>query len=189
MNSNQDHTITDLLRRWREDDKGAFSDLQKKVHGELVKVARSYVRSKSQNLDMHTGTLIQETYVALLEKKDLVFDDRKHFYCLAAKLMRRILTNQFRRDHACKRGGHLKKVSLPADGGEGITPSEKLHTLDKLLERINGQDPLSVKIVELRFYAGFTIKEVAEILGIAPVTVNRKWEFTKNWLYHQLREA
>ena len=152
------------------------------VYGELHRLARHYLRRERPDHTLQTTALVHEAYLRLSKGKDPPWNDRKHFFCIAAKAMRHILLGHARDRGRLKRGGEWRRVSLE----EGITVSGKRPTdllaLDAALERLSVQDERLGRIVELRYFGGLSVEETAETLEISPATVKRDWTLAKAWL-------
>lgn len=193
--STPDHDdFTDLLSRVQEGDRQALNQLVPLVYEELAELARVQRRRWHGEISVQTTSLLHEAYLRLAGQEAPDWNDRAHFMAVAAMAMRQILIDHARRRNAPKRGGDRKKVSL--DELEAILGSgsssleardEVIVALDACLGRLNEIDERAVRIVECRFFAGMTIAETAEALGVSPVTITRSWSTTRAWLYRELR--
>jgi RNA polymerase sigma factor (TIGR02999 family) len=156
------------------------------VYNELRQIARRYLRREVRNQTVHSGTLVHEAYLKLVDQKDVHWQNRAHFFGVAAQLMRRILVDHARRRAAAKRGAGGYSLSLnltaPAAGRQPV----ELIALDEVLNRLSKLDPQQAQIVELRFFGGLSIEETAEALGISPATVKREWAVAKAWLHREM---
>jgi RNA polymerase sigma factor (TIGR02999 family) len=180
------HEVTDLLLSWRQGDDAALGRLIPVVYDELRRVARRRLRNESQGHALQSTALVHEVYLRLVDVDRITVKNRTHFFALAAKLMRQILVDHARRQHADKRGGRATIVSV-----DGVLPvaqpsSVDVLALDQALCALSSIDHRQCRVVELRFFAGLNIDEAAEVLGVSPATVEREWALAKAWLYRQL---
>jgi len=179
--------VTDLLVHWSEGDQEALNKLIPLVYDELHKLASRYLRRERRDHTLQTTALVHEAYLKLVNQRDANFENRLHFFAVAAQIMRRILVDYARRHHASKRGGDLYKLSLD----EALVTSEEkgadLLALDEALERLAAIDPRQSRVVELRIFAGLTLEETAQALNISPSTVRREWSMAKAWLHRQIK--
>jgi RNA polymerase sigma factor (TIGR02999 family) len=178
--------VTDLLLSWRQGDAAALDRLIPVVYEELRRVARRRLRAESPGHALQSTALVHEVYLRLVDVDRMTVKNRAHFFALAATLMRQILVDHARRQQADKRGGDATMVSL-----DGVSPvaqpsSVDVLALDQALGALSEVDDRQCRVVELRFFAGLTIDETAEALGISPATVEREWALAKAWLYRQL---
>lgn len=180
------HEVTELLLSWRQGDAAALDRLIPVVYDELRRVARRHFRHESPGHALQSTALVHEVYLRLVDVDRMTVKNRAHFFALAATLMRQILVDHARRQHADKRGGRATIVSL-----EGVSPvaqpsSVDVLALDQALDALSEIDDRQRRVVELRFFAGLNIDETAEALGVSPATVEREWALAKAWLYRQL---
>ena len=179
--------VTDLLVHWREGDQEALNKLIPLVYDELHKLASRYLRRERRDHTLQTTAVVHEAYLKLVNQRDANFENRLHFFAVAAQIMRRILVDYARRHHASKRGGDLYKLSLD----EALVTSEEkgadLLALDEALERLAAIDQRQSRVVELRVFAGLTLEETAQALNISPSTVRREWSMAKAWLHRQIK--
>jgi len=179
--------VTDLLVHWSEGDQEALNKLIPLVYDELHKLASRYLRRERRDHTLQTTAVVHEAYLKLVNQRDANFENRLHFFAVAAQIMRRILVDYARRHHASKRGGDLYKLSLD----EALVTSEEkgadLLALDEALERLAAIDPRQSRVVELRVFAGLTLEETAQALNISPSTVRREWSMAKAWLHRQIK--
>jgi len=179
--------VSDLLVDWGQGDQEALNKLIPLVYDELHKLASRYLRRERRDHTLQTTAVVHEAYLKLVNQRDANFENRLHFFAVAAQIMRRILVDYARRHHASKRGGDLYKLSLD----EALVTSEEkgadLLALDEALERLAAIDPQQSRVVELRVFGGTTVEETAEALGISPRTVKREWSMAKAWLHKQIR--
>ena len=179
--------VTDLLIDWSKGDQEALNKLMPLVYDELHRLASRYLRHERPGHTLQTTALVHEAYLKLVNQRDANWENRVHFFAVAAHVMRQILVDYARRHHASKRGGDLYKLSLD----EALVTSEEkgadLLALDEALERLAAIDPQQSRVVELRVFGGLTVEETAEALGISPRTVKREWSMAKAWLHKQIR--
>jgi RNA polymerase sigma-70 factor, ECF subfamily len=179
--------VTLLLARLREGNQDAASELVPLVYGELRRMARAYMQRERPNHTLGATALVHEAYMRLVGDESAHWQNRAHFFAIAAHSMRQVLLDYARRRHADKRGGvNARKVDIDA---ELLIAPEKLEdviAIDEALERLATIDPRQSRLVELRFFAGLSVEEAAEVMGISSVTVKREWRSAKAWLYREL---
>jgi RNA polymerase sigma-70 factor, ECF subfamily len=178
--------VTDLLLSWRQGDAAALDRLIPVVYDELRRVARRRLRGEAPGHALQSTALVHEVYLRLVDVERMTVKNRAHFFALAATLMRQILVDHARRQHADKRGGHATMVSLDGVVPVALPSSVDVLALDQALGALSEIDDRQCRVVELRFFAGLTIDETAEALGVSPATVEREWALAKAWLYRQL---
>ena len=187
MDPDSSKQVTQLLANWSQGNLEARDALMPLVYNELRKLAASYLRRERSDHTLQATALVNEAYLRLVEQDNVNWQDRHHFFGAAANLMRRVLVDHARAHVAEKRGSGLPKVALT----EAIAMSQErpadLLALDEHLTRLAALDPQQGRIVELRVFAGLTVEETAEILGISPATVKRDWAVAKAWLVHEIR--
>ena len=177
--------LTALLRDASEGDQAALDRLMPLVYGELRKIAASYLRQERKDHTLQPTALVHEAYLRLTHQKDVAWQNRAHFFGIAAQMMRRILVDHARKRLAAKRDASAWKVATAeVDGGAESAP--ELLALDRALEELEKIDPQQAKIVELRFFGGLTVEETAEVAGISPRTVKREWRTAKAWLRREI---
>lgn len=177
--------LTLLLARWSDGDQGARDEAMALVYGELRRVAEAYMRRERQDHTLQPTALVNEAFVRLVQGAPVEWSDRAHFFRLAARAMRRILTDHARGVNAAKRGAGGKQ---PLDESQLLTRGIDLDVLalDEVLQRLAALDPRQAQVVELRFFGGLTVEEAAAALGISGVTVKREWRSAKAWLKREL---
>jgi RNA polymerase sigma factor (TIGR02999 family) len=178
----QTETLTELLLDWRSGNKAAFDKLVPLAYGELRRLAHHYMRRQRAGHSLETAALINEAYLRLLDYKDMRWQNRPHFFAVAAQAMRRILVDHARRRDYLKRGGGAVKVSLDAAAVVGDERAAELVALDDALNELAKFDPRKSQIVELRYFGGLSVEETADVIGVSPVTVMRDWRASKGWL-------
>ena len=187
MSSHTD--ITALLVDWSNGDQSALDKLLPLVERELHRLAHSYMRREDRNHTLQTTALINETYLRLVDQKKVHWQNRAHFFGIAAQIMRRILLNYARDQNRLKRGGRVIHISLSR---ASVMPAEKdreLISLNDALNRLAEIDERKSKVVELRYFGGLSVEETAEVLNVSPVTVMRDWQFAKAWLLRQMQDG
>lgn len=179
--------ITLLLSRWKDGEPAAFEELMPLVYPHLREVAAAYVR-RERNPDVIQGTaLVHELYLRLLNQKKAAWEDRRHFYTFAAKVMRLILIDHARENLAQSRGGGLERIPLSDDLSWIDIDSPELLDLNRALDELAALDPDKVQLVELRYFLGCTAEETASLVGLSKATVDRELKFIKSWLYRRIR--
>ena len=180
------HEVTRLLQDWSGGDAGAAERLMPLVYEELRRLARSYLRRERSDHTLQPTALVNEAYLKLVDQSRVSWQDRHHFFGIAAQMMRRVLVDHARSHAAEKRGGGLGKVSLDdANVPTGERASELIE-LDDALQKLAEVFPRKGQVVELRFFGGFSVDETAAILDISDKTVMREWDSAKLWLYRQM---
>ena len=177
--------VTALLVAWSDGDRSALDALVPIVHGELYRLARSLMRGERGSHTLQTSALVNEAYMRLVDLTRVRWQDRAHFFAMSARLMRRILVDHARSRKLLKRGGASPHVVFD----EELVPSERstdLIALDDALAVLAEKDPRKSQVVELRFFGGLSIEEVADALHISRETVLRDWRFAKAWLTREL---
>ncbi len=180
------HDVTALLIRWRGGEQEAVHKLLPLVHEELRRLARRHMAGERPDHVLQATALVNEVYLRLVDIRQVQWQDRAHFFAMAARLMRRILVDVARAQKNQKRGGGLQRVTLDQNlPGASDTP-EDLIAIDAVLESLAAQHERKAQVVELRFFGGLSVEETAEVLGISQETVMRDWKFAKNWLLREL---
>ena len=180
------HEVTELLLSWRQGDAAALDRLIPVVYDELRRVARHRLQGEPPGHTLQSTALVHEVYLRLVEVDRMTLTSRTHFFALAARLMRQVLVDHARRQHAGKRGGRVTIVSLDDMPPVAQPSSVDVLALDQALDALSSIDERQCRVVELRFFAGLNIDEAAEALGISPATVEREWALAKAWLYRRL---
>lgn len=187
-NAEKNAQITQLLKEWGDYGEGEVLDrLMPLIYEELRRQASRYLKKERAGHTLQTTALINEAYLKLIDQRSVEWQNRNHFFAIAAQAMRRILVDHARERHREKRGGAAE--NLPLDEALTIATPEKsvdLVALDEALNRLAMFDERQARVVELRYFSGLSIDETAEILGVSNVTVRRDWDFAKAWLHQQL---
>jgi RNA polymerase sigma factor (TIGR02999 family) len=179
--------VTRLLVLWTDGNQQAMEQLLPVVYDELRKLARRYLKRERPGHTLQSTALVHEAYLRMVDQRDISWQGRAHFFGIAAQMMRRILVDHARSRDAAKRGAGACKLTLD----EGLlAPAERdinLVALDEALETLAKLDPQQGRIVELRFFAGLSIEDTAEVLKISPATVKRDWAMAKAFLTRQIK--
>lgn len=183
------HEVTQLLLAWNKGDETALAQLVPLVQAELYRLAQHYLSQEHSGLSLQTSDLVNEAYLRLIDWKAVQWQNRAHFFSVAAQLMRRILVDNARQRHQRKHGGDTIRVSLAAAKHVAQGRSVDVVALDDALEALAVFDPRKSQIVELRFFGGLREPEVAEALKISERTVRREWGLAQAWLYRELSEV
>ena len=178
--------LTTLLGAWSAGDEEARARVMDAVYDELRRVARAQLARERPGHSLAPTALVHEAYLRLVDQRHVRWQGRAHFFAIAAHMMRRILVDHARSRNADKRGGGA--VDVPLDAIDIGTPAEDVDilALDAALEKLAALDPRQSQLVELRFFAGFTVEEAAAALDVAPVTVKRDWALARAWLFREL---
>lgn len=182
----QSRCITELLIKWRTGDETALDQLMPLVESELRRLARNFMRKENPGHTLQATALVNETCIKLVDQKRTQWQNRAHFFAIAAQMMRRILLDYAKNRNRAKRGGQMQRVSLSDRLACSDEKFEELIALDEALVRLSAVDPLMSKITELRYFGGLGVEETAEVLGIAPITVMRHWKTAKAWLRREI---
>jgi RNA polymerase sigma-70 factor, ECF subfamily len=183
----EDGEVTALLAEFSKGKDEAASQLIPLVYAELRKLASGCMRRERPDHTLQPTALVHEAYIKLLQQRSFEWQSRAHFYAIAAKIMRRILVDHARAHLREKRGAGNRPI--PLDGNLVFAPeqSEDLLNLNQALDQLGQLDPRQARIVELRFFAGLTVDEAAELMEISPKTVKRDWSMAKAWLHGELK--
>lgn len=183
---NSAEPITNLLVKWREGDQAALEELMPLVYGELHRLAARHLRRERAGHTLQATALVHEAYLRLLGERGVSWQNRAHFYAIAARRMRHILVEHARSRDAAKRGGGQYKLSLSKVDRFAPRGDVNLLALDEALERLEWIDPQKSRVIELRYFGGLTIEDTAEVLGISPATVKREWSMARAWLRREI---
>lgn len=179
--------ITELLIDWNNGSPEAMDKLMPMVESELRRIAANYMRRERPGHTLQTSALVNEAYLKLVDQRQVRWQNRSHFFALASQLMRRILLDHARSQRRVKRGGDAIPLNLDDVAVMAPEKSAELVALDDALTRLAEFDSRKSKIVEMRFFGGLTVDEVAEALGIAPITVMLHWRLARAWLQREMR--
>ena len=189
MPNSEIHEVTQLLLAWNEGKSGALDQLMPLMYDELHRMARRYMRQERVGHTLQATALINEAYVRLIDAQAVQWKNRAQFLGIAAQLMRRILVDFARERGYQKRGGGAQQVSLEEALIVSAGLGEDFVVLDEALSALSALDQRKGRVVEMRFFAGLTEKEIAEVLSISEETVRRDWRFAKTWLRRYLTEG
>lgn len=185
--SRENRDVTGLLIDWQGGDLEAQERLLPMVYSELHRLARLYLARENPGHTLQPTALVNEAYLKLIDQTRVSWQNRAQFFGVAARLMRRILVDHARERRAAKRGGGAWKVSIDDVAGQIAGRRElDLVDLDTALHELDAFDPQQSRLVELRFFAGLTIRETAEALDVSPATVKREWNIARAWLYRRM---
>ena len=181
--------VTGLLARWGRGDDAALAELTPLVYEELRRLAHRQMGAERPDHTLQTTALVNEAYLRLADQTNLRWQNRAHFFAVAARAMRRILVSYARSQRAEKRGGGAVKMEL--DEAALVSPEESKEIIDlhEALERLATLDSRKAQVVELKYFGGLNYDEMAEVLKISPVTVRRDWKFARAWLYKELHNV
>ena len=188
MSAPSSQEITQLLLAWSDGDREALEKLTPLVYSELHRLAKQYMRRERAGHTLQTTGLINEAFLRLVDCNKVRWQNRAHFFAVAARLMRRILVDFARNRNYLKRGGGAIRVSMAEAEGMDAERSVDFEALDGALIALSAIDARKSQIVELRFFGGLTMEETAEVLGVSIRTVKREWSFAQAWLYDRLSE-
>jgi RNA polymerase sigma-70 factor (ECF subfamily) len=185
----QRENLTLLLDEARSGKREATDRLLEVVYHELRRLAGAYYRRRPRGVTLQPTAVVHEAYIRLLDQRVATWKNRAHFFGIAAQVLRRVLLDYDRKRRAKKEGGEMVRVTLDdaIKGEEGVTVDHIM--LDEALKRLAQEDPRLSLVVEMRFYGGMTIEEVAEVLGVATSTIDLDWKFARAWLRKQLDPA
>jgi len=181
--------VTHLLHQWHDGNAQAFDDLVNLVYNELSTRAHRLMRRESDGHPLQTDALVNEAYLRLVELDNIKWENRKHFFAVAASVMRRLLVDHARARQSRKRGGDVIHVTFDYECQDKSRIQENqidVLALDEALNRLAIVDSTQASIVELRYFTGLSNEEIADQLGVSVSTVKRKWQFARAWLYREL---
>lgn len=178
--------VTRLLVEWKDGNAGAFDEMAPLVYDELRRLARSYLRRERPGHTLQSTAIVHEAYLRLVDQQSVSWQNRSHFYGVAAQMIRRILVDHARARRTQKRGEGGPKISLDEAIGAQQSRDLDLVALDDALEALGSIDPRQSRLVELRFFAGLSVEETAEVLGVSTATVKRDWTSARAWLKREL---
>ena len=179
--------VTELLVAWREGNDSALDRLVPLVEAELRQLARRYLRRERPGHVLQTTALVNEAFIRLMNWQDVSWQNRAHFVAMTARLMRHILVDISRRRAKDDAGREIRIVDLGDANGVTVEPSRELLAIDEALRELAEHDPRKAQIVEMRFFGGLTLDEIADVLEVAPITVSREWAKARAWLHREVR--
>jgi RNA polymerase sigma factor (TIGR02999 family) len=179
--------VTQLLSKWSKGDQSALERLMPLVYGELRRLAGAYLRRERPNHTLQSTALVHEAFMRLMNQQDVEWQSRAHFYGIAAQMIRRILVDYARAQHAEKRGAGAIRLEFDEALAVPQQAGLDLVELNDALERLAAFDERQSRIVELRFFAGLSIEETAEVMHLSPASIKREWTSARAWLFRELR--
>lgn len=185
MTADAPQEVTRLLQAWGEGDHKALDRLMPLVYDELRRLAESYLRRERADHTLQPTALVHEAYLRMVDES-LQLENRHHFFGIAANVMRRILVDHARAHQAAKRGSGAERLSLDAVAEQAESRPVDLIALDDALKSLATFDPQQARIVELRYFGGLTIEEVAAVINLSPATVKREWHMARTWLKKEM---
>src|SRR6266567_3203871 len=181
--------VTELLARWSQGDDAALAELTPLVYEELRHLAHHFMEGQRPDHTLQTTALVNEAYLRLADQTNPRWQNRAHFFAVAARGMRRILVSYARSQRSQKRGGGALKMELDETAIVSPEESQEIVDLHEALERLGALDSRKAQVVELKYFGGLNYDEMAEVLKISSITVRRDWRFAKAWLYTELRDT
>lgn len=182
------HEITQLLIDWRGGDESALDRLMPLVYDELRRLAHHYLSQERTGHTLQPTALVNEAYLRLIDQQNADWQNRTHFFAVAARIMRHLLIDHARSRQYAKRGGGALRVSLDEAAVVSSENTVELLALAEALDRLNVIDERKVVIVELRYFSGLSVEETAEVMRLSTITVKREWLKAKAWLYRELNQ-
>jgi len=189
MGDAQTSETTQLLRAWASGDQAALDQLTPRVYQELRRMAGHFMQNERPGRTLQTTALVHEAYLRLVDRKDVDWKNRSHFFAVAAQTMRRILVDYARKHRAAKRGDSAPQISLEQAAVFAKERAPEHLLIDELLTKLARLDPRGVRIVELRYFAGLSVGQTGEVIGISPATVKREWSVAKAWLMREMKKC
>lgn len=178
--------VSELLAEWNSGNRDALEKLVPLIYDELKRQARRHLRHERANHTLETSAIVHEAYIKLAEQRDVIWENRAHFFWLASEIMRRVLVDYARGRNRKKRGAGAEMITLDTGLAAGVRPGTDLLELDDALKKLEEKDRQQAKVVELRYFAGLNVSETAEALGVSEATVKRDWAAAKAWLGREL---
>jgi len=189
MDSSAPFDVTQLLIAWSNGDQVARERLMSVVYEELHRLARRYMRNESPGHTLQTSALVHEAFIRLVDQRNVHWQNRSHFFCIAAQMMRRILVDHARNRKFAKRGGGAFKLSLEEGLIVSDERSKEVVAVHEALEALAKIDQRQAQIVELKFFGGLSNEETAAVLAVSPGTVARDWTMAKAWLRREISKS
>ena len=188
MGNSSTHEVTQLLVAWNQGDQAALDALSPLINQELHRLAKRYMANERQGHLLQPTALVNEAWLRLIDWRNVEWQNRAHFFGLAAQIMRRILVDFARAQQSEKRGGDEIQVSLSEAADVAQERSAGLVVLDDALQTLEQLDPRQARVVELRYFAGLSLEETAEALKVSVGTVRRDWSLARAWLFRELSQ-
>jgi RNA polymerase sigma factor (TIGR02999 family) len=189
MDANVPSEVTQLLLSWNRGERDALDRLMPLVYAELRRLARRHMRSEGPEHTLQPTILVNEAYIRLVDQNHVNWQSRAHFFGAAAQIIRRVLVDHARSRGRLKRGGNRAQINLTDATAATAGVNVDVVALDEALSQLARCDPQKERIVELRFFAGLSIEETAETLGISQATVKREWAAARAWLYQEMASS
>ena len=186
MKEQSGQEVTALLKEWAAGDRAALERLMPIVYGELRRLAASQLRSERRNHTLQPTALVNEAYLRLVGQRSVSWNNRAHFFAIAAQMMRRVLVDHARRRGAAKRSSEKVYLDLESSESGAAERTPELLALDDALTELEKLDPRQAKVVELRFFGGLSVEETAEVAGISTATVKRDWKTARAFLLNEI---
>jgi len=180
------HDITRLLNEWKNGNARALDEITPLIYDELRRLARSHLRRENPGHTLQSTALVHEAYLRMVDQQSVSWQNRSHFYGIAAQMIRRILVDHARAKRTHKRGDAAPRVAIDEALGLHQSPDLDIVALDDALNALAEMDPRQSRIVELRFFAGLSLEETAEALGVSAATIKRDWTLARAWLKREL---
>ena len=178
--------VSELLRAWSAGDQAAFDRLAPVVYEELRRIARRYMRDERSGITLQTTALVNEAFLRLADAKNVEWEHRAQFFAISAQMMRRILVDAARARGSRKRGGGVTKVTFDEAAVLGPQLEDSVVELDTALAAFAKVAPRQARVVELRYFGGLTVEEIASILAVSTRSIERDWQFARSWLMREL---
>jgi RNA polymerase sigma factor (TIGR02999 family) len=183
LNQQVSENVTQLLIDLSNGDRDAVDILLPVIYDELRKLAANYLRRERPDHTLQPTALVHEAYLRLVDQTRVNWQNRAHFFGVAAQIMRRLLVDHARRPNAEKRGQNFQKISLDENVDRAVERSTRMIALDDALKALAELDEQKARVVELRYFGGLSIEETARVMGVTPTTIKRHWRFAKAWLH------
>jgi RNA polymerase sigma factor (TIGR02999 family) len=188
LNQQVSENVTQLLIDLSNGDRNAVDLLLPVIYDELRKLAANYLRRERPDHTLQPTALVHEAYLRLVDQTRVNWQNRAHFFGVAAQIMRRMLVDHARRHNAEKRGQNFQKISLDENIDRATERSAQLIALDDALKALADLDEQKARVVELRYFGGLSIEETARVMGVTPTTIKRHWRFAKAWLHGEMEK-
>ena len=189
MQRGPSNQVTELLIRWRGGDKAALDSLMPLVYTELRRIANHYLQGERSDHTLQSTALVHEAYVRMTQQSLPQWQNRAHFFAVAAQLMRQILVDHARSHRASKRGGDVYKLTLEEAEEQPKVLDVDLVALDEALKSLAIMDAQQSRVVELKFFGGLSLEDTAEVMGVSASTVKRDWTTARAWLFRELNRS
>jgi RNA polymerase sigma factor (TIGR02999 family) len=183
--------VTRLLSNWSNGDQAALDQLLPLVYSELRRLASAYLRRERSNHTLQSTALVHEAFMRMVNQQDVQWKNRAHFFAIASQMIRRILVDYARSQHAEKRGSGAVKLALDEAMAVPQAPATDVDLLglNDALDRLAAMDERQSRIVELRFFAGLSIEETAEVMSLSPASIKREWQTARAWLFREMTRS